>query len=117
MKNNKGQVLVAFVLMLPLILILMAIIIDFGIISLKKREVNNILNNTVEYTLENKDEEEIETKLNFIIKNDLDEIKQLEIKNDKCIKIHIVLEANGIFKKILDKSLYEIDIEKEKCYE
>jgi len=113
MKNNKGQVLITFVLMIPLIFILMAIIIDYGIIALKKREVNNVLNNAVEYAKENKYEEELVSKIEFIINNDLEKINSLEIDLEKNKTIHIVLEVNGIFKNILDKDIYKIDITKE----
>lgn len=118
MKNNKGQVLVAFVLMVPLILIIMAIFLDLGLIALKKRQVTNTLNDALEYASKNKEQEELEENLNFIIKENLNDVDMLQIElGEEKVKIHIIIKVDGNFKTLLDKDLYEIDLTKEIAYE
>ena len=45
--NNKGQVLVAFILMIPIIILIAVAITDVGLMNIEARRVNN----TVEIVL------------------------------------------------------------------
>lgn len=67
MKNNKGQVLIEFVLILPVILMILLYIIEFGRITLKKQELESNLDLIVTLYNENK-KEEIE---NYAINNEI----------------------------------------------
>ena len=48
MRNNKGQALIEFILVLPVLLLLIISIIDFGNIILKKYELENDIDNVAE---------------------------------------------------------------------
>ena len=45
MRNNKGQALIEFVLVLPILLLIIISIVDFGNIMLKKYSLENDLDN------------------------------------------------------------------------
>lgn len=47
MKNNKGQALVEFIMILPILILFVMAIFDFGNILFKKNEMNDILDNIV----------------------------------------------------------------------
>ena len=47
MKNNKGQALVEFVIILPVMLLLIFSIIDFGIVIYEKNNLENVISDAV----------------------------------------------------------------------
>ena len=48
MRNNKGQALIEFILVLPVLLLVIISIVDFGNIILKKYELENDIDNVAE---------------------------------------------------------------------
>ncbi len=65
MKNNKGQALVEFVIVVPILIFIIMAIVDFGNIAYKKMRLENNLNDVV--TLyQNKDLE----KINLLSQNE-----------------------------------------------
>ena len=87
MKQNRGQVLVLFLLLLPFILIFMALIIDYGLLTLNKSKLNKTLDKTLENAVEyNLSEDEI----NNLINKNIDDISYIDIKtNEREVTIHI----------------------------
>ena len=65
--NNKGQSLVIFVLILPLILALMGICIDIGIINSEKRKIENNVKSTITYGLNNIEDKNINNKMRKLL--------------------------------------------------
>ena len=57
MKDNKGQALIEFIMILPLILLILMYIIEFGRITLKKHELESNLDLIVELYEEKKQPE------------------------------------------------------------
>ena len=52
MKNRNGQVLIAFMLMLPLILLFLGLIIDIGLVFIEKRKIENNIKSVISYRFE-----------------------------------------------------------------
>lgn len=96
--NNKGQTLVVFVLILPIILILLIGIIDIGSVSIEKRKINNVLDNAIEYYKNGKNVDKYLNK-NFDNYNIYEDNGNIKIKVNKSV--------NGIMKN------YDIEITKE----
>lgn len=99
--NNKGQALVLFVLILPIIFLLLVSIIDIGKMSNLKNKLTDICNIAIDYGLDNLSDPLIYDKINeLIIKNDnnIDDIDIKIIDN----KIYITLTDN-IDDKFIDK--------------
>lgn len=78
MKNNKGQALIEFITILPVFLLLIISLVDFGNIFIKKNSLENNLDTIVSLY---KDDKDTELK-NYILKNDLD----ISIDNDGKFK-------------------------------
>ena len=57
MKNNKGQALVEFIIILPIILAILLYIIEFGRIILKKYELESQINTITDLYKEKKQQE------------------------------------------------------------
>lgn len=98
--NNKGQVLVLFVIILPVVLLALLIIIQFGKLYLKKQATTNIIKDTIEYGLKHTQDEQIENKLNNLIETNIDDIdiKTITIFEDE-IRINLTQKSINIFGK------------------
>ncbi len=65
--NNKGQSLVLFVIILPIIVLLFIFLIDMANLSMEKIRLNSIAEESLQYL---KEEKEIEQVKEYINKND-----------------------------------------------
>ena len=81
--NNKGQSLVMFVVILPVIIMILMMVVDIGKMVNLKSELDNINYIAISYGLDNISDDDIQDKIRKLIyKNKLgiDEVK-LEIDN------------------------------------
>lgn len=111
MKNNKGQALVEFIIVLPIFLLILISIIDFGNIISKKYSLENDLDtvvdlyNSEEYSKINEYADSKDIKLSYKEENDF-----LVINLNKNIKITSPM-LSVIFGKTYDistsKSIYK----------
>jgi len=110
MRNNKGQTLVLFVVILPVLLLLLVLIIDVGKMILLNLELNNISEIVLDYGIDNLDKENIRDELINLVKlnkSDIDEI-DIEIVDNK---IYLELEASGegLFSGLINATLFTVD--------
>ena len=107
--NNKGQSLVMFVLIIPILLLIMVMVIDIGNLMYYKKDIDNINKLVLDYGLSNIDNENI-----------IDEMKNLALLNNKKIKIDITKNDNefivnsnyyveGIFTNIMNVKGYNAE--------
>jgi len=98
MFNRKGQSLVLFVLMIPILLGIMALVLDVGKVFNQKNELDNITEFVLRYGLEDSiSEEELLKLMNYNTKK---EISQVVIREDE-IWITSNVYVDGIFSSIL----------------
>ena len=105
--NNKGQSLITFVLIFPIIFLIVLALYDIGNIAILKNELNNINYLAIDYGLDIIDDENIQTKLTNLIKknkNDIDNIN-IDIENNQ---INITLKSN-ITLKIINTNIHTIE--------
>lgn len=105
--NNKGQVLVMFVLLIPIFLLVLVLIVDISNLFIKKNELNNV-NYLVIDSILDKEIEDLEIK-NLILKNDKDIIINKISINDNVVEINLEKEYNGIFSHLVGKKIYNIE--------
>lgn len=108
--NRKGQVLVAFIILLPVLFIVFALIIDLGNLYIEKRKIDNNIKDVIEYSLNNIEEnKDLENKIKNQLNLNIDNIQYLDIKiNDKIIEIKLEKTNNSIFSTILNVSNLKI---------
>lgn len=98
--NKKGQILISFVLLLPLLIAFLGYIVDISYIKYEENKLNNI----------------VLTNTKYIKDNNIDKIKELLISNDKQIininkinsKLIIIKEIPSFFGKIVGFKEYKI---------
>lgn len=98
--NNKGQTLVIFVIILPILLVMLTLVIDLGFMYIEKRNIENNVYDSVKYYLNNINEEDINNKINKLLNKNIKDIDELII-NDEESYVEIKLSKNR-------KSIYSI---------
>ena len=84
--NNKGQSLVMFILILPILLLMFILVVDVGNVLINKQELDNINYLTIEYGLDNITNNNLESKL----------IDMININNRNLNEINVSIEDNKI---------------------
>lgn len=109
MMNNKGQTLVIFVVFLPLLLIIMATVIDISLIYYEKNKMDNLNMMVVEYGINNLDNIDLNQKIEQLIKENDNMIKSKEIKiTDNTVSIELNKTTKSNFGKIIGIEEYKI---------
>lgn len=86
--NNKGQSLISFVLIVPIILLILFMVYDIGNMVLLKEQLDNINYLVIDYGLDKLDDTNLSDKLNEMINKNKDDIDKIEINiNDGEIRI------------------------------
>ena len=126
MFNNKGQSLVLFVIILPILLIILILVIDIGRVILLKNELDSINKIVLDYGLVEMEDldnilvnddsvdiyqlvNDIEDRIKNVIilnKDDIDTIN-IDLKDNK-IYIYLEDSINGIFSKLIDISIFDV---------
>jgi len=112
--NKRGQALVEFIIILPILIFIMLAIIDYGTFSYNKSKIENIVTDVSSMFKNKKTEEEIKE-----IINNNDKLLKLDVKyEEKYIDIKIYKEYDYItpgLNKIFKSN--EISIERKIYYE
>jgi len=99
--NNKGQVLIIFVIMLPIFLLLVTFIIDLGMLSIEKRKISNNAYDAVNYYLENFNKE----KTIKLLEDNLQNIDIEIFDNAEYVEITVKKKYKVIFNIIYDNEI------------
>ena len=82
--NNRGQSLILFVLLIPVVFLILLMVYDIGSMVLLKNELNNINYMVMDYGVSHIEDENIDTTLtDLIIKNKRDASVKIEIIDSK----------------------------------
>ena len=107
MKNSKGQALVEFIIVLPILLIIIMVIVDLGNIFIKKYSIENDIDIVSKFYKENQ-----HTEINDYIKNNKLIIEYEKDNNYVTINLSKNIKVNApILNNILGKE-YEIKASK-----
>ena len=103
MKKNSGQVLILFILILPILFMILGLVIDVGLSYLEKRKVDNVINEAIYYAL-NDDNNVLDNTRKYIQKN-IDNIDNLNVSlNDNIVEIKLSKRHKSLFVNILKKN-------------
>ena len=95
--NNRGQVLIIFVIMLPIFLMVLALVIDLGLLSIEKRKISNNTYDAVEYYLNNVDDINIKEKTIKLLESNLNNIEIDLINNVDYVEIKVEKEYKSLY--------------------
>ena len=107
--NNRGQTLVVFIIFIPVIILLMAFIVDTSLMYIAKSKLNDLSKTIIKeiYDIEDKNNKVEELlKVNEINYNNYD----VEI-NDNKVKLSIEEEIDSVFGSMIGNESYTIKSE------
>ena len=109
LKDRKGQSLVLFVLVLPLIIGIMVLVFDVGNAQIEKNKTNN----TIEMVLEIALEDNLQTaEIQSLLRKNLDNHQNKVTINDGKITIISDTNIKGVFSKMFGFQGFEVKSEK-----
>lgn len=108
--NRKGQVLVMFIILLPIFFIIMTLLIDIGNLILTNNEINDVSYMVLEYCLNHLDEEDIIDTSKELLKLNNKElnIESFKIENNK-VYLNVSYQVKGIISNIVNIKLFDIN--------
>ena len=104
--NNKGQSLATFILLLPLIVLVIAFVIDSSLSMMEKNKLDGIITSNMENALKNdiRDEEKIKSAIK---KNDKMDI-MVSIVDDE-LRVIVQSPKKSVFGKIFKFEYYNLE--------
>ena len=108
--NRKGQVLVMFIILLPIFFIIMTLLIDIGNLILTNNEINDVSYIVLEHCLDNIDEEDIIDTSKELLKLNNKElnIESFKIENNR-VYLNVDYQVKGIISNIVNIKLFDIN--------
>lgn len=108
--NRKGQVLVMFVILLPIFFIIMTLLIDIGNLILTNNEINDVSYLVLEHCLDHIDEDDIidNSKELLQLNNKNITIDSFKIDNGK-VYLDVSYQVKGIISNIVNIKLFNIN--------
>lgn len=108
--NRKGQVLVMFIILLPIFFIIMTLLIDIGNLILTNNEINDVSYMVLEHSLDHLDEEDIIDTSKELLKLNNKElnIESFKIENNK-VYLNVSYQVKGIISNIVNIKLFDIN--------
>lgn len=96
--NHRGQTLILFVLLLPVLLLVLGFLVDIGYLHIQKRKLDTTINDALTYGLEHIASEELENKLIKLLQLNLKNIEKEEIIiQENRITITVTMKLKSIF--------------------
>lgn len=102
--NNKGQSLVIFIVIIPVIFIVFSFLSDYAYLVYSQNKYENISKDIIRSTLEEDKIRDLYQKNGYEVNN-----FKYKIDNDK-IYIHNSYEIKSIFEKIINLKYYNVSI-------
>ena len=98
--DSKGQSLIAFIILLPVVFIMIAGIWEIGNIMVVQTKYEREIKDTIKYGLKHIDEENIKEKIETLLNNNLEGDKEITITENEII-IKIEYTYNNIYKRVI----------------
>lgn len=101
--NHRGQTLVLFILILPVLLLVLGFLINLGTLQIQKKKLNNTIDQGLTYGIKHKEDETLEYDIYRILLLNLKTIQNYKIElkeNDITIEVtQIIKPIFPIFKE------------------
>ena len=105
--NNKGQSLVMFICLLPILLLIVLAIVDVSRMVIEKNKLNNINNIAIWYYSNHKEDDDVTERIISLVKRNDEDIINVRIDKDKNT-IYLDKKIDSTMGKIIGISEYEI---------
>ena len=103
--NNKGQTLIIFVILIPILILVAALVVDTGLMTFEKERYRGIIENGIEEYFDTGNVEETEKIFSL---NDIPKEEYTIIVQENQIEVSLNTSIEAIFGKIINMQEYEI---------
>ena len=103
--NNKGQTLIIFVILIPILILVAALVVDTGLMTFEKERYRGIIENGIEEYFDTGNVEETEKIFSL---NDIAKEEYTIIIQENQIEVSLNTSVEAIFGKIINLQEYEI---------
>ena len=103
--NNKGQTLIIFVILIPILILVAALVVDTGLMTFEKERYRVIIENGIEEYFDTGNVEETEKIFSL---NDIPKEEYTIIIQENQIEVSLNTSIEAIFGKIINVEEYEI---------
>ena len=103
--NNKGQTLIIFVILIPILILVAALVVDTGLMTFEKERYRVIIENGIEEYFDTGNVEETEKIFSL---NDIPKEEYTIIIQENQIEVSLNTSIEAIFGKIINIEEYEI---------
>lgn len=107
--NNKGQSLVTFVLILPILLLILLALYDIGNMVILKNELRNVSYIALDYGINNIDNPNMIEDMKALILKNKSDIDDVNVIKDEDDKIHISF-SDSVNTKISFSNIFKIKV-------
>lgn len=105
--NKKGQVLILFVLLIPVFLMLLAFVIDIGFLYIEDKKIESSIKESIQYGLENIDNIDIQSKIDELITKNINNALSIQVHIDNgYIYVSVEKKYQGMFKSLFKNNIY-----------
>ena len=106
--NKHGQTLILFIILIPLVLMLCAVVVDIGVVVSKKANIKEVTKTVIKDVIDK--ENKVLKAEKLFVKNEID-IDEVEIINvDNGLNIKINTKVDSIFGSIIGIKKYDIKL-------
>ena len=101
--NNKGQTLVIFIILIPILFMLLSLVVDVGMLQAEKNKLSNICIDSLENALSTETvfNQNLDEKIAVLIRKNINDININKIEiNNGIIYLTISKEYKQLFSKI-----------------
>ncbi len=106
--TNKGQSLVIFVILLPIIFILITLVWELGNLSVAQSKYESEIKDAIKYGLSHQEDPELNQKIKELLDSNIDGEKNIVIR-EGVIKINVKSEYKTVYRALF-KDKFDIDI-------
>lgn len=107
--NNRGQTLVLFVMLLPIMLLVMVLVFDIGKSIVEKQKLDNISFMIVSYGIEHSNDDNIEGTLKELVTLNYKDATDVEILvKDDYVSVSLSGKVKGVFGNLVGKSNFKV---------
>ena len=98
--NNKGQSLIAFILLLPVMFVFILGIWEIGNISYFRSNVDRSAESALNFGLKHIEEDDVQSKILKVLDKNFEGTKEVVIENDKIV-IKVKCEYHNLYSKYI----------------
>lgn len=107
--GNKGQSLVLFILIFPVMLFVMVLVIDCGRVMIEKKELDNVSKIVIQYGFDHITEEDVEDKMVSLFELNVDDVDVNVNVCEDMIDVSGVKYVDGVFSSIIHMNGFKIE--------